>query len=642
MVKRIQLLLQLIILASSVLSAQEIIRVSDQLYAPKGLIILNNKLVFLARDSAGVYFWQYDGINPPVKYSDLNNTKFELPYRSDPVEFHNKIYISLAGGQSGSELWRFDGINPPEVVNPLSGYLLGPQNLTVAGNMLYFSANDLVHGQELWAYDEINPPHMVDDILPGDNEHGISSNPYYLTAFGNRICFVAEDGIHGNELWEQDGVNPPRIIKDINEGTDNSYISHLTLFNDKLYFAAEDGIHGRELWVYDGTHDPSMISDLYLGSGSSNPNSLYVFMGKLYFDAEDSLHRKRLWSYDETNLTSLVSETYIGSTDYNLSSRIVFNNKLYFSGRDEYENGELWEYDGITEPVRITVFGTDFLYETKPENFILNSNRLYFTFGLKLWSFDGIHQPVQLASVNYNSQPSHAVFEPDPISLNNRLYMISFDPVKREGLYVLSNAHAEITVATCGGYDFNGKFLTIPGSYVDTIPNELGADSIITLNLILNSLDTGVLQDQSVLISKDSLDALQWIDCDYGYIPIEGETGRIFTATHTGHYAVIVSNGECVDTSAIYSVTITGLDENTFGSKIRLYPNPSNGPISLDLGKEYAKVEITITGADGRTQNKYTIKHVKVTGISLPELTGIYFVTVTSGNERAMLRIVKK
>jgi ELWxxDGT repeat protein len=640
--RRIQYILLLLILASSVLSAQEIIRVSDQLYAPKGLITLNNKLVFLARDSAGVYFWQYDGINLPVKYSDLNNTNFELPYRSDPVEFHNKIYISLAGGQSGSELWRFDGINPPEVVNTLSGYLLGPQNLTIAGNMLYFCANDLVHGQELWIYDEINPPHMVADILPGDNEHGISSNPYYLTAFGNRICFVAEDGIHGNELWEQDGVNPPRILKDINEGPDNSYISHLALFNDKLYFAADDGIHGRELWVYDGTHDPSMISDLYPGSVSSNPNSLLVFMGKLYFDAEDSLHGKRLWSYDETNQPSLVSESYIGSTDYDASSRIVFNDKLYFSGRDEYENGELWEYDGITEPLRTTAFGMDFLYETKPRNFILNANRLYFTLGLKLWSFDGTHQPVPLANVNYNSQPSHAVFEPDLISMNNRLYMISFDPVKMDGLYVLSNAHAEIIVATCGGYEFNGKELTQPGTYIDTIPNYHGADSIITLSLLFNSLDTGVLQEQSVLISMDSLSRHQWIDCDNGYVPIEGETSRIYTANRTGHFAVIVSNGECIDTSGVYAIIVTGTIEKSFEGNIRLYPNPTSGPMTIDLGKEYSSVTITIIGPDGKIVQKDRLKQARVSSLNMPEPVGIYMVTVTSGKERAVFRIVKK
>ena len=642
MMKRIQFLFSLLIIASSILSAQEIIRVSGQLYTPIRLITFNNKMFFVARDSAGVNLWQYDGLNAPVRYSDFNNTDYGIPFISFATEYQNRIYFSLQEGQAGSGLWRFDGINPPEEIIPQSGFLSSPRDFTAAGNMLYFNADDQVHGMELWVYDGINPPHMVDDILLGDSEHGISSNPYNLTAFGSKICFVADDGVHGNELWEYDGVNPAHLVRDIYKGANGSYISNLLTFNNKLYFDADDSIHGRELWVYDGTHDPSIVSDLYPGSVSSNPNSLFVYKEKLYFGAEDNSHGKRLWSFDGTNQPSLVSESFIWSADYTQSPMIIFNDKLFFSGRDEFDNGELWEYDGVSEPRRTFAFGPDPRYDTYPRNFMLNANRLYFTVGLKLYVYDDIHHPVPLADLSYNYEPSHAMFEPDLISMNNKLYMISFDPEKKEGLYVLSDAHSEITVASCGAYEFNGNVLTQAGTYIDTIPNYYGADSIITLSLTFNTLDIEVIQDQAVLISKDSLDAHQWINCDNGYAPIAGETGRIFTANGTGHYAVIVSNGECVDTSAIYAITINGFDENTFSRNISLYPNPSDGFVSLDLGKEYAKVEITITAVDGRIQNKYTLKHVKVTSLNLPEHAGIYIVMVTSGNERAVFRIVKK
>jgi len=384
-----------------------------------------------------------------------------------------------------------------------------------------------------------------------------------------------------------------------------------------------------------------MVSDRYPGLLSSNPNSLFVFMEKLYFNAEDSIHGRRLWSYDEKNLPVLVSKIYIGATDSDPSSMIVFNNKLYFSGRDEFDSGEIWEYDGINRPVKKASFGMDLAYDSKPGNFILNGNRLYFTVGLKLWSFDGIHQPVPLVSLNYNSEPSHAVFEPDPVSMNGRLYLISFDPEKREGLYVFSNAHAEITVATCGSYEFNGKVLTQPGTYIDTILNFQGADSIVTLYLVINALDTGVIQNQSVLISKDSIDSHQWIECDNGCVPIEGETGRIFTAKKTGHYAVIVSNGECIDTSAVYAVIISGTIENTFEGNILVYPNPTTGPLTIDLGREYSSVVFTINGPDGRILQKDRLKQVKVTNLDLPGPAGIYILTVTSGRDKARFRVVK-
>jgi hypothetical protein len=276
---------------------------------------------------------------------------------------------------------------------------------------------------------------------------------------------------------------------------------------------------------------------------------------------------------------------------------IVFNDKLYLSGRGASENGELWEYDGKTNPVRLTDFGPGLSYDTRPKNLTLNANRLYFTVGLKLWSFDGIHQPVPLVTLNYNSQPSHAAFEPDLFSMNNKLYMISFDPEKKEGLYVLC------------------------------------------------SLDTDVTQEQSVLISNDSIDAHQWIDCDNENLPIQGETGRIFTAVKSGHYAVIISNGECIDTSAVYEVIVnmpTSLAENNFRSNIVLYPNPSEGNISIDMGKEYADLAVLITGSDGRIVYSDILKQAKVIRLALPDHAGIYLVEVTSGRERAVFRVVRK
>jgi hypothetical protein len=39
-----------------------------------------------------------------------------------------------------------------------------------------------------------------------------------------------------------------------------------------------------------------------------------------------------------------------------------------------------------------------------------------------------------------------------------------------------------------------------PVTYIDTIPNYQGADSIITFSLTFHSLDIGVIQDQSAFV----------------------------------------------------------------------------------------------------------------------------------------------
>jgi hypothetical protein len=155
-------------------------------------------------------------------------------------------------------------------------------------------------------------------------------------------------------------------------------------------------------------------------------------------------------------------------------------------------------------------------------------------------------------------------------------------------------------------------------------------------------LETGVLQEESVLISKDSLGAHQWIDCDNGCVPIEGATGRVFTADRAGHYAVIVSGGECIDTSAVYEVFVTGIIDNNFDGNIMVYPNPTDGPLTLDLGMEYRSVVITIISPDGKTVQKDRLKQARVTVLNMPDPAGIYIVTVTSGKDRAVFRVVRR
>jgi len=50
----------------------------------------------------------------------------------------------------------------------------------------------------LWKYDGTNAPSMVADIYSGSS----SSYPFALTVFNNELCFTADDGTNGYELWK--------------------------------------------------------------------------------------------------------------------------------------------------------------------------------------------------------------------------------------------------------------------------------------------------------------------------------------------------------------------------------------------------------------------------------------------------------
>ncbi len=189
----------------------------------------------------------------------------------------------------------------------------------------------------------------------------------------------------------------------------------------------------------------------------------------------------------------------------------------------------------------------------------------------------------------------------------------------------------------------SGSFTwTTSGVYKDTIPNVAGYDSIITVNLTIRKADASVTQNLSVLTAHASQAIYQWIDCDNGNALLEGETHQTFTAIKDGSYAVIVTQNGCTDTSAFYSVISTGQIINTFKHNITLYPNPNDGSFSIDLGRIYPDAEITIAGLDGRIIRRDELINSRMKTFQISESPGTYTLIITSGNEKAMFKILKK
>jgi len=154
--------------------------------------------------------------------------------------------------------------------------------------------------------------------------------------------------------------------------------------------------------------------------------------------------------------------------------------------------------------------------------------------------------------------------------------------------------------------------------------------------------NTYVTQNQSVLTANASAATYQWIDCDNGNASIEGETQQTFAASKDGDYAVIISENKCIDTSVCFSIKIASLLINTFKHDVTLYPNPTNGSFSIDLGSIYPKVEVTISHMDGRVILKDFLINKRFKNFRISETPGLYFVTITSKKERAVFKVTKK
>ena len=120
--------------------------------------------------------------------------------------------------------------------------------------------------------------------------------------------------------------------------------------------------------------------------------------------------------------------------------------------------------------------------------------------------------------------------------------------------------------------------------------NVNGCDSLITLNLTVNTPNTSVTQAGANLTSNATSATYQWLVCP-GFTPIVGETNQSFTASANGDYAVAVTENGCTDTSACYTVIGIGIQEINNASSFLLKYIDRNENIQCII---YSSIDIAL------------------------------------------------
>lgn len=270
-----------------------------------------------------------------------------------------------------------------------------------SGNILFF-ADDSTHGKELWISDGTTiGTNIVKDIKIG-NGSGVADN-YYPIVANNKLFFVADDGVHGMELWVSDGTDPGTyMIKDINPGI-NSAIGYagwkLVGYNNKIFFSADDNISGQELWVTDGTAaGTTMVRDINPGTQGSYLSGLVVAFGKIFFSAQDAQHGRELWSTDGTAQgTAMLYDLAQGADNGVQGSFYLFNGKGYMPAVSDYNNigYELYTTDGTSITLLKDIVPG--IGSSMPSNFLRVGNKLFFRVNNNdLWATDGTAQGTYL------------------------------------------------------------------------------------------------------------------------------------------------------------------------------------------------------------------------------------------------------
>lgn len=164
--------------------------------------------------------------------------------------------------------------------------------------------------------------HLLLDVNPGpSSSYTLYGYDSLVSVAGGALMFL-NDGSHGTEPWFTDGTAAnTHLVADINPGLNSSVVFQqvspprprraLAIGSDNtMAFVADDGIHGPEIWVTDGTAAGTfMLPETLPGAASAAPQDLVRAGPNVFFTGDDGVHGRELWWFPTALTRAAVVET---------------------------------------------------------------------------------------------------------------------------------------------------------------------------------------------------------------------------------------------------------------------------------------------------------------------------------------------
>jgi hypothetical protein len=169
------------------------------------------------------------------------------------------------------------------------------------------------------------------------------------------------------------------------------------------------------------------------------------------------------------------------------------------------------------------------------------------------------------------------------------------------------------------------------------ITDDSGCNSAASANVVINAQPetpvTPIINLNGSSLHSSATNGNQWCN-ESG--PVNGATGQDYTPASGGNYYVYATNGVCSsEYSNIINFIPTGIEKLEISKTINLYPNPTDGIVTLSFRGENPDIIIEILNLNGQTLKTEKMEMSEnQTEVSLKGLPkGTYFIKITfSGN----------
>ena len=188
----------------------------------------------------------------------------------------------------------------------------------------------------------------------------------------------------------------------------------------------------------------------------------------------------------------------------------------------------------------------------------------------------------------------------------------------------------------------SGQFeWTEEGTYLDTLMNTSGCDSLLTIHLSFVEIDLNIdVVPGSALIAEETDAAYQWVDCANGFTPIDGATEQTFSPEVSGQYAVILTKAECIDTSACVDLLTSNRDLIP-SARVTVYPNPFHQSFTISCSAMSGINSVSILTMEGTRLYAESRQDRIDEEIYIDLLPGWYLLEIVDKGFRSYIPIVK-